>query len=888
MKRFFLISFISILLLIFVGSLSAQTIDPTLSWKVIETEHFLIIFPKEFEIIAQEAAVIAEDVHSRLSRFIKPSSKDKTAIILLDNSDLTNGVTNPLDKSIRIWLSNPNELEIGSKFDSWLRLVITHEYMHILHIDQVCGVPKVLRDFLGRIILPNQFLPYWMLEGYTVYAETNYAIGGRGNDSLFDMYLREMFRNNRLLELDQVSSYSSNKDWPGGTAVYVYGGSIFDYIAQRYGEDKLVKISEITSSSLPYLMGPDLAIKKVLGIDYKTLWKEWKDYISNRYRKQIEEIEKLGVTSTERLTRWGYNTGSPTVSPDGSFIVYSFYNPYYMPGLRFLDVDSKKDIFLTKGLIYGRPAISPNKETAIYSKIDYTDVFGLYLDLYRLDIKSKKEERLTTKLRAYNPVFLSDKSILFIKKGLGTTDIMMMDLDKKSYSTFLSFPKETQFKSINISPDGKSICASIWREGGLQDIYLIDLEKKSLVPITLDRATDNGPVFSPDGKYIVFSSDRSGVYNLYAYRLEDGTFYQITNLLGGAFEPTVSGDRIFYLGYSYEGYDIYSIEYNHDKWREIQIEREDIPKVDKAIEVSFQVKDYRPIDYMLPKYWVPLPFGFILNGQDYLGFNSYTFSFMYDILSNNPVFSLYYTRKLSYLTLNLALDYDGYKDSEMLYLYLPLKVSLFSIDEMYFGLSRIGGSNSYASVFAQWSHSDINGNDNFITEKNTLLYTELGLNLGSNAVATIGMWEGKIREPGRSKPSLGSKLVLGVSNISDLFSIGGDSGQFVLHGYIAGIDKGSLAFVGSIWLDKNILRIYRGLHLGEIFFEDINARLYLETGFAGNDIYSPVARMSIGGEINLSSSLGYGALPVKVGLGVAKPLDTSYPTRVYITLEGGF
>ncbi|HPC77231.1 MAG TPA: hypothetical protein PK811_02745, partial [bacterium] len=188
-KCLFCFILLLILSIAFTGSASAQTIDQSLRWKVIETEHFLIIFPDEFIDIAKEAGVIAEDVHSNLSKVIKPSSKDKTAIILLDNSDFTNGVTNPLDKSIRIWLANPNELEIGSKFESWLRLVITHEYMHILHLDQVNGVPEILRDFLGRIIIPNQFLPYWMLEGYTIYAETHYASGGRGNDSLFDMYL---------------------------------------------------------------------------------------------------------------------------------------------------------------------------------------------------------------------------------------------------------------------------------------------------------------------------------------------------------------------------------------------------------------------------------------------------------------------------------------------------------------------------------------------------------------------------------------------------------------------------------------------------------------------------------------------------------------------------
>lgn len=888
--RRYILSFI--LIVIFLGNLtnfaSAQVIDPSLNWKVIETEHFLIIFPKDFEDIAKEAGVIAEDVHNRLSKFIKPSSSDKTAIILLDNSDLTNGLTNPLDKSIRIWLANPNELEIGSKFESWLRLVITHEYMHILHIDQVTGIPKTLRDFLGRIVLPNQLLPYWILEGYTVYAETYYASGGRANDSLFDMYLREMYRNNRLLKPDQVSSYNSNEEWPMGTAVYVYGGSIFEYIAQKYGEEKLAKISEITSSSFPYLMGPDLAIKKVLGIDYNTLWNEWKEYIGNKYKKQIDEVAKLGITQVERLTKWGYNTSSPIVSSDGSFVIYSFSNPYYIPGLRILDTRDRKDTFLAKGLIYGKATISPDKSRVVYAKLDYADQYRLYLDLYSLDLNSKKEDRVTKNLRAYNPIFFSDNSIFFLKRGIGTVDIMTMDLNKKSYSTFLSFPKEVQVKSISISPDKKLLCASIWREGGYQDIYIIDLDKKDLIQITSDRATDSSPVFSPDGRFIIFSSDRSGIYNLYAYKLEDQSFYQITNLLGGAFEPTVSKDKIFFLGYSYEGYDLYSIEYDPSKWKEIQITKQNIPELNKKIDINSPIKDYKSTNYMLPKYWIPLPFGFIVSGQDYLGFNSYSVSFIYDAINSLPIFSLYYSRRFPSLTLNLNIDYDGYKDTETLYTYLPMKTSLFYLEDLYVGFSRIGGPNGYNSVFGQWSYVDIDGNDDFISNRNALLYTELSLDLNTSMVATIGKWAGKVSKPGKFQPSLGSEFVIGISNVSDLFSIGGDTGEFILHSYSPGIEKGSFAFTGNIWLDKTILKIFRGLHLGEVFFEEVNARLYLETGFAGNDIYAPILKAGIGGEINLSASLGYGALPVKVGLGIAQSLDTTYPARVYITLEGGF
>lgn len=120
------LSLVTAFLVILPSLTYAQYINPSYHWKVIETAHFIVIYPEGIEDIAEEAGIIAEEVHRNLSRFIEPSSGDKTAIIILDNSDLPNGLTNSLDKSIKIWLVNPNELEIGSKFESWLRLVITH------------------------------------------------------------------------------------------------------------------------------------------------------------------------------------------------------------------------------------------------------------------------------------------------------------------------------------------------------------------------------------------------------------------------------------------------------------------------------------------------------------------------------------------------------------------------------------------------------------------------------------------------------------------------------------------------------------------------------------------------------------------------------------------
>ena len=39
------------------------------------------------------------------------------------------------------------------------------------------------------------------------------------------------------------------------------------------------------------------------------------------------------------------------------------------------------------------------------------------------------------------------------------------------------------------------------------------------------------PVFSPDGKYLAFASNRSGVYDIYVLDLDTQTTYQLTNTI---------------------------------------------------------------------------------------------------------------------------------------------------------------------------------------------------------------------------------------------------------------------------------------------------------------------------------------------------------------------
>ncbi|HVH13373.1 MAG TPA: hypothetical protein VM759_09990, partial [Longimicrobium sp.] len=119
------------------------------------------------------------------------------------------------------------------------------------------------------------------------------------------------------------------------------------------------------------------------------------------------------------------------------------------------------------------------------------------------------------------------------------------------------------------SPDGSRIAVARWLTGGRYDVVLMDTAGRVIRELTSDRALDLTPAWSPDGRYVVFSSDRTGIPNLFAYDLRDDRLLQVTNLLTGAFQPDVSPDGrwIAFAWYHADGTHVARIPYDPGAWR---------------------------------------------------------------------------------------------------------------------------------------------------------------------------------------------------------------------------------------------------------------------------------------------------------------------------------
>lgn len=102
------------------------------------------------------------------------------------------------------------------------------------------------------------------------------------------------------------------------------------------------------------------------------------------------------------------------------------------------------------------------------------------------------------------------------------------DLPLKGERTVSFTTDEGSWISVDVSPDGNTIAFDLFG-----DLYTIPAEGGEATRITEGMAFDTHPRYSPDGRYILFTSDRDGADNVWYMDLEEEDeeekFHQVTD-----------------------------------------------------------------------------------------------------------------------------------------------------------------------------------------------------------------------------------------------------------------------------------------------------------------------------------------------------------------------
>ncbi|MBX7143258.1 MAG: Tol-Pal system beta propeller repeat protein TolB, partial [Oligoflexia bacterium] len=130
----------------------------------------------------------------------------------------------------------------------------------------------------------------------------------------------------------------------------------------------------------------------------------------------------------------------------------------------------------------------------------------------------------------------NNDKIVFVSNRGGGPQVYIMDADGNNAQR-ISFVSSNYCTSPAWSPKGDKIAFVCRADGGF-NIFTVNPDGSEAQQLT-STGSNEDPDWSPDGRYIVFSSTFGrGVFNLALMRADGSNVRRLTNSRGGDFEPT--------------------------------------------------------------------------------------------------------------------------------------------------------------------------------------------------------------------------------------------------------------------------------------------------------------------------------------------------------------
>lgn len=590
-------------------ALEAASFPPYFRFRSVATPRVTVHFHQGLEATARDAAALATqilDAHT-LRYGVRV---DRVQIVLSDASDDPNGFASPLPYPlVQILAAAPDGSDDFGNYESWLRLVLVHELAHVVHLERARGLLGAGRKLFGRapFLFPNALSPTWIVEGLATYEETQGTAFGRGRNPDSRMVLRQAALAGDFPGEDRPVRGLDR--WPGGQSPYLFGESFLRDLSGRFGDATLPEIARVHSGRLiPFL--DELTLHKVTGASAQTRWREWSERLRADFEGEAQRIRTRGVTQSRPLTRRGIRQTGPRVSPDGAWVAYTSRSLTRFPSIRLVRLDgSGGDRKLVERNGGSSLAWTPDGKTLVFDEREVHRTFAVHTDLKAVDVATGRVRRLTRGLRARDADVAPDgHTLVFVRRLEDRAELFTIDIDGENLRRLTRSPPGTEWNGPHWSPNGQAIAASRWASGGWLDLVTLDPASGEVRELTRDRAKDVEPAWTPDGRHLVFRSDRDGVSNLYAARVADGSLLRVTNLLGGAFSPDVAvdGRSVVFAAYAEQGYDIHLAEVDFAGLAPAEPFADPYPEPQPApAAVTGAESPYRPLSYLRPRFWSP-------------------------------------------------------------------------------------------------------------------------------------------------------------------------------------------------------------------------------------------------------------------------------------------
>ena len=514
-------------------------------WEIIRTEHFDIYFYEEERQAALMAGRMSERWYSRLSRIMNHEIRARQPLVLYaahPHFEQTNTTPNQVGESTggfteilkrRVVLPLQNTMGESDH-------VLGHELVHAFQFDVTGQGPNAAGpDIPGAIRLP-----LWFIEGMAEYLSVGPV------DPNTAMWLRDGVECECMPTISQLND---PRFFP-----YRYGQALWSFIAGTYGDEivgRILKVAGRTGSAIG-------AFQAVLGISVDSISAMWHEATREAYEPIIaatdppEKYGKLIIGAREGkrgqvVTRGagGQQNVAPSLSPDGSKILYLTEAGLFSIDLFLADANTGETLEKVTNT-----AVNPHFEALQFilsSGSWHPSGVGFALAgvnkgrpvISIVDVEQKKridEFKFDELDEITNPGWSPNgNQLVFSAMKGGFTDLWIYDVETEELRRLTDDP----FSELEpeFSPDGTKIVFITDRfdsdlgrlDFGNHQLALYDLTTDEIEPLPNLEGKNINPSFTPDGRYVLFLSDDSGIPNIYRLELETGEIDQLTDVQTG-------------------------------------------------------------------------------------------------------------------------------------------------------------------------------------------------------------------------------------------------------------------------------------------------------------------------------------------------------------------
>ena len=314
-------TFLALLVMVSVyAEAQSSLFRPLTSFRVIRTEYFDIIFPRESEASARMLASYADRIHEQMTSMLGIEVRFRIPVVITPHTDVFNGFYAGFPNPHIVLFDTPMDIE-WTTFPDTLKYLFVHELAHAISLNQRQPIGWFFHRIFGNVAFPMVWAnaPLFMIEGVAVSLESLSGFG-RNNDPFIRQHLRQAVHEGKFLTPVQATGVY---DLPfRGSIFHEYGGLFSEWLLQNFGMEKYLDLwhSMGRSPGTPfwdwlsvYRSGFFRIFRNVYGVDFQDVWAAFRgsfaldgleenadEPLARRYRFFTERKSFIA-----RLASWG-------------------------------------------------------------------------------------------------------------------------------------------------------------------------------------------------------------------------------------------------------------------------------------------------------------------------------------------------------------------------------------------------------------------------------------------------------------------------------------------------------------------------------------------------------------------------------------------------------